>query len=108
MDIQKLHSRARLKDKLSNLLVGGAGSLVVATAVMIAAPAEASPRPPAAQVVQSAESVRAKFLTEASRGEQQNDQAVQLAWWGWGNGGWWHPRWHNWPNWPNWPNWGNW
>ena len=109
MDAKKPRSRTDVKTRLANLLKTGAGSLVLATAVMTAPAADASlPTTPPSSVIQRAETVRSQLTADMPEASQDNTSPLQLAWWGnWGYGGW-HPWWHNWPNWHNWHNWPNW
>jgi hypothetical protein len=108
VDTKKPSSRADRKSKLSNLLKTGASSLVIATAVVAAPPADASLPSSSQSVVQRAEEVRSQLNADMLNAEQSQTTQPQLAWWGnWHNWGW-HPWWHNWPNWHNWHNWGNW
>ena len=101
---------SRVKRRWLDLLKAGAGSLVVAAAVMSAPPADAAApdanAPLAVRVREARES-----LSPGPPTVDAADSLDEIAWWGnhWGNGGWgWHPWWHNWPNWHNWHNWGNW
>ena len=108
MNSKKPDSRSRIKDKLASLLTAGAGSVVLATAVMTA-PAEAAQPPSSQPVLQRADEVRARLGTADPDQQPADKSPAQLAWWrNWGNGGWApHPSWHNWPNWRNWHNWRN-
>jgi hypothetical protein len=99
-------SRAGHKARLLALLQAGAGSVVVASAVL-AAPSAAVASIPRDALMSRAEEARNQ-LVQSLPPEQSGDKRVQLAWWGnrWGNGGW--RPWNNWPNgWHNWNNWGN-
>ena len=99
-------SRGRLRQRLLSALKLGAGSLVIATAVTIAAPAKASIARPERSVAERADDVRSRVKTILPATTPDPDPR-QLAWWGnWQN--WGGPGWRNWPNWPNWRNWGNW
>jgi hypothetical protein len=103
----KRDSRARLKQRLLAALKAGAGSLVMATAVTSAAPADAALRSGDRPVIERAEAARARLQATRPTPEQDPNAAKILAWWGnWHN--WGGPGWHNWPNWHNWHNWGNW
>jgi hypothetical protein len=106
-----VRAHSRLKRSWLRALKAGAGSLVVAAAVVTASPAGA--RVPeklsVADKVQEARDALRKGLSVPDG--QEPGSLYELAWWGkgWGNGGWgWHPGWHNWPNWHNWHNWPNW
>src|SRR5262245_48768191 len=98
--------RAGHKARLLALLQAGAGSVVVASAVL-AVPSAAVASIPRDVLLSRAEQAR-NHLARSLPPEPSGDERVQLAWWGnrWGNGGW--RPWNNWPNgWHNWPNWGN-
>jgi len=101
-------ARARHKARLLALLKAGAGSVVVASAVL-AVPSAAVASIPRDLLLSRAEEARNQ-LVRSLPPEPSGDKPVRLAWWGnrWGNGGWgWRP-WNNWPNgWHNWNNWGN-
>ena len=100
-------SRARLKQRLLAALKLGAGSLVMATAVSSAAPADAAIRPGPRSVIERADEARTRLQAAVPTADQERSGATILAWWGnWHN--WGGPGWHNWPNWHNWHNWGNW
>ena len=102
---------SRLKKTWLRILQAGAGSLVVAAAVVSAAPAQAAKSDSNATVVERVLQARQSLQQGLPALDAQADSLDELAWWGnrWGNGGWgWHPWWHNWPNWHNWHNWGNW
>ena len=87
------------------MLQAGAGTLVIASAVVTASPAPAATPPSAPTIEQRVEQARAA-LGQASRHEQAVPD--RLAWWG-------NrvgivrpvPVWPNWPNWNNWHNWAN-
>ena len=101
---------SRVKRRWLALLRAGAGSLVVAAAVVSAPPADASAPDPARSVVERVREARSALSQALPAAEPASEALDELAWWGnrWGNGGWgWHPWWHNWPNWHNWHNWGN-
>jgi hypothetical protein len=101
-------ARARLKQRWLKALQLGAGSLVMATAVSSARPADAAVRRADRSVLERADEVRARLHGGAPSPTLDPYSATVLAWWGnWHN---WHggPGWHNWPNWHNWHNWGNW
>jgi hypothetical protein len=94
------------KARLLALLQAGAGSVVVASAIL-AVPSAAVASIPRDALPSRAEEAR-NHLVRLLSPEQTGDGPVQLAWWGnrWGNGGW--RPWNNWPNgWHNWNNWGN-
>jgi hypothetical protein len=101
---------SRLKQSWLRILQAGAGSLVVATAVVAAPPALAAHLLPAASVEDKLQQARDSLRKGVSAPNGEQPAVERLAWWGnrWGNGGWGHPAWHNWPNWHNWHNWHNW
>lgn len=100
--------RSRLKNVWLRMLQAGAGSVVVATAVLAAPPAEAARPDASATVMERAEEARVALQDAAPALDASAEEAARLAWWGnWHNWGW-HPGWHNWPNWHNWHNWHNW
>lgn len=105
-------TRTGLKRHLLGLLRAGTGSLVIASAVLPALPAEsATTTPPATDptLTERAADARSRLLADLDGQARPKAPATQLAWWGnWHNWGPWHPWWHNWPNWRNWHNWGNW
>src|SRR5262245_5384201 len=99
-------TRAGHKARLLALLQAGAGSVVVASAVL-AVPSAAVASIPRDALLNRAEEARNRLVRSLPQ-EPSADKGVQLAWWGnrWGNGGW--RPWNNWPNgWHNWNNWGN-
>jgi hypothetical protein len=99
-------SRTRLKQRLLAALKAGAGSLVMASAVSAARPADAAIQPTDRSVIERADAARERVDAARDGREDPNAKSL-LAWWGnWHN--WGGPGWHNWPNWRNWHNWGNW
>lgn len=110
-------------NRLRGLLAAGAGSLVVASAVVVTAPATASTVAPARSVIERVEAVRAQLALDGLMRAPGDAPAQQLAWHAWNN--WenyqyqdqvWNnvPSWHNvgyrapeWTNWHNWHDWGN-
>jgi hypothetical protein len=89
------------------MLQAGAGTLVIASAVVSASPAPAVTAPSAPTIEQRMEQARAALGSgQASRRDQPAPD--RLAWWG-------NravivrpvPVWPNWPNWHNWHNWAN-
>ena len=119
----------KIGDRLRELLAAGAGTLVLATTVVVTTPADASP-PPARSVVERLETLRAELAAERLLGEAGPGDLPRLAWhtwhdWRdykdhdqvWNNVGSWHnvgyrdDRWQNWQNWHDWKNnvgdWGN-
>jgi hypothetical protein len=102
----KRDSRTRLKQRLLAALKAGAGSLVMASAVTAARPADAAIKPPERSVIERADAARS-HVDAVRDGRGDPTAPTLLAWWGnWHN--WGHPGWHNWPNWRNWHNLGNW
>ena len=109
MDTHDRPSRSRFKVRLLALLQGGAGSLVLATTVLVAPP-EGAATPSPESVLERAGEARARLVKSLEASAQPGGKPLELAWWGkaWGNGGG-HPAWDNWPNgWQNWNDWGNW
>jgi hypothetical protein len=109
VDSKKRGSSRRLRRATSRALRAGAGSLVLASAVLLAPPADAAKAPDTADpsLETRAREARARLALEAPAADSTGDP-VQLTWWGnWHNWGY-HPGWHNWPNWRNWHNWHNW
>jgi len=105
--VEQRDAHARLKQRLLKTLQLGAGSLVMATAVIAAKPAGAAIAPAQRSVIARADDVRARLQRATPSAAVDPHRATLLAWWGnWHN---WHggPYWHNWPNWHNWHNWGN-
>ena len=91
---------------LSKNLRAGAGSLVLASAVMAAPPAEAAKAPDTA-LEPRVLAARSQLSATVPPAAGAKSDPTQIAWWGnWHNWGY-HPWWHNWPNWRNWHNWGN-
>ena len=107
-DISK-RPHSRLKQTWLRVLQAGAGSLVVAAAVVSAPPAQAARLDSTASVSDKVQQARESLRRGLLLPEEDHPSLDQLAFWGnrWGNG-WGHPAWHNWPNWHNWHNWHNW
>jgi hypothetical protein len=117
-----------IKDRLRGLLAAGAGTLVVASTVVVLSPAAASP-PVAGSVIDRIEAVRTQLVIERLMREPDgvNPRLTWHTWhdWRdykdhdqeWNNVGSWHNvghrdnRWENWQNWHDWSNnagdWGN-
>jgi hypothetical protein len=110
VDAKKHRLSRTLRRTKSRALRAGTGSLVLATAVLIAPPADAAKAPEAtgdAALDARARAARSQ-LSEAPAPAHVPGDPIQLTWWGnWHNWGY-HPWWHNWPNWRNWHNWRNW
>ena len=103
MDDEK-SARSRLKSRLLTLLQAGAGSLVLATTVLVAPPPVTAATPSSDSLFKRAEDARAELVKFLSDAELTGERPVQLAFWG--NIA--RPRWPNWPNgWNNWSRWGN-
>ena len=100
----KRHSR--LKQGWLRALRAGAGSLVVAAAVIGASTASASTPPPQASIAERVQHAR-EALLPGGAGTDQKANVDRLAWWGNRFGVVVRPAWPNWPNWHNWHNWGN-
>lgn len=96
----------RLKRTWLRALRAGAGTLVVASAVLVAPPAGASTPPSTADLDTRVHQARAALAPDADRGQRALEE---LAWWGnrIGLGVAVRPAWPNWPNWNNWHNWPN-
>jgi hypothetical protein len=100
-------SHSRLKETWLRALQAGAGSLVVAAAVVAAPPAQAARLDTTTSVTDKVKEARESLRKSLLLPEGDQPSLDQLAWWGnrWGNG-WGHrPNWHNWHNWHNWGNW---
>jgi hypothetical protein len=90
------------------MLQAGAGTLVIASAVVSAPPAAAATPPEPSTIEQRVQ--QARVALRSGHPPLERDKAVpeQLAWWG-------NrigvvrpvPVWPNWPNWNNWHNWAN-
>ena len=104
-DASSRHSH--LKQTWLRILRAGAGSLVVATAVVSASPAQAATPPAQATIEERVEQARAALLPGVTGTEQEKAALDRLAFWGNRFGVVVRPAWPNWPNWHNWPNWGN-
>jgi hypothetical protein len=99
--------RNNLKDRLRTIVSTSASTVVLATTILSAIPADANvaDNSPTENLQQRVEKVRPQ-VQDANANLQQGDSTIQLAWWrNWRNGGW---RGWGWPNWHNWRNWGNW
>ena len=118
-----------IRNRLRELLAVGAGTLVVASIVVVT-PAAASPPALADSVIDRVETLRARLAAERLLGDADPAHLPRLAWhtwhdWRdykdhdqvWNNVGSWHnvgyrdDRWGNWQNWHDWKNnvgdWGN-
>jgi hypothetical protein len=121
------HSPERLKDRLRGLLKAGAGSLVVASAVVMTAPSAAAIRPPSGTIVERVEALRARLAIDRLMPPPGDRRQPRLAWHAWhdwqdyadhdqvwNNVSSWHnlgyqdPRWGNWGNWHDWHDWNDW
>jgi len=104
-------ARAVLKARLLALLQVGAGSLVVASAVLAAPQPTSIASALGDSPLKRAEAVRVQLVQSLPEAERGTEEPLEVAWWGnrWPNFGW--RPWANWPNgwrnWNNWPNWGN-
>lgn len=98
---------SRLKQRWLRVVRAGAGSLVVAAAVIAAPAAHASTPPPQGSIPERVQHAREALLPGGSDPARQNPADDRLAFWGNRFGVVVRPAWPNWPNWHNWPNWGN-
>jgi len=116
-------SSEQIKDRLRGLLTVGAGTLVVASIVVVTSPTAASTPPLARSVIERVEAVRAQLFTDRLMREPGEANLPRLTWHTWHN--WqdyqYHDQvwnnvasWHNlgyrdpqWQNWQNWHDWGN-
>jgi len=99
--------RNKLKERLRAIVGTSAGTIVLATTILSAIPADANVADsnPSETLRQRVEKVRPQ-AEDANANLQQGDSKIQLEWWrNWRNGGW---RGWGWPNWHNWRNWRNW
>jgi hypothetical protein len=99
--------RSKLKERLRTIVTAGASTVVLATTILSAIPADANvDNSPADTLQQRVEKVRPTAQDANANLQQSGDSKIQLAWWrNWRNGGW---RGWGWPNWHNWHNWRNW
>jgi len=101
--------RDKLKERLRAIVGTSASTIVLATTILSAIPADANVADanPAGTLQQRVEKVRPQ-AQDANANLQLGDSKIQLAWWrNWRNGGWRGWGWPNWHNWRNWHNWGN-
>ena len=97
-------ARYQLKSRLLTLLQAGAGSLVLATTVLMAPSTATAATTASDSLLKRAEDARAQLVKSLPGLELAGENPVQQAFWG--NIG--RPRWPNWPNgWNNWSRWGN-
>ena len=99
--------RNKLKERIRTIVTTGASTVVLATTILSAIPADANvaDNNPADTLQHRVEKIRPQ-AQDANANLQQGDSKIQLAWWrNWRNGGW---RGWGWPNWHNWRNWRNW
>jgi hypothetical protein len=100
--------RKPLKERLRTIVGTGASTIVLATTILSALPADANiaDTSPADTLQNRVEKIQPQAQDANANLNRQGDSNVQLAWWrNWRNGGW---RGWGWPNWHNWRNWGNW
>ena len=98
-------SHSHLKQTWRRILRAGAGSLVVAAAVV--GTAQAATPPVHASIEQRVQQARDALRPGLAGTAQERDALDRLAFWGNRFGVVVRPAWPNWPNWHNWPNWGN-
>ena len=110
MGVRSDRRHSQLKRTWLRILQAGAGSLVIAAAVVSAPPAEAATPPAQPGVEQRVQAAREALLPGPPAGDRGKAAHDQLAWWG-NRVGFVGVRpvvaWPNWPNWHNWHNWGN-
>jgi len=107
VESDKAAKHQKLKERLSAIIGTGASTIVLATTILSALPADAKvDTNPAGTLQQRIEKVRPQAQDANANMQQQDGSKIQLAWWrNWRNGGW---RGWGWPNWHNWRNWRNW
>jgi hypothetical protein len=104
MDSDRPH--ARVKQKWLRILQKGAGSFVLAAAMVSAPSAQAVTSDAQGSVSQRVEHARERMQQGPPALDSAGPQTDELAWIRWGNLP--MPIWNNWPNWHNWHNWPNW
>jgi hypothetical protein len=99
--------RNKFKERLRTLVTAGASTIVLATTILSAIPADViADSNPADTLQNRIEKVGPQAKDANANLQQQSESKIQLAWWrNWRNGGW---RGWGWPNWHNWRNWRNW
>ncbi|HME71521.1 MAG TPA: hypothetical protein VKM54_16870 [Myxococcota bacterium] len=95
-----------LKQRWLRILQTGAGSLVVAAAIVSAPPAKAAQVDARASVAERVEQAKEWMRQDPPALDVVSQTPEEFGWIRWGNLL--HPMWNNWPNWHNWHNWPNW
>ena len=104
MDSVPLTTRSELLGRLQGALKAGVGGLVIASATIASAPAQAATdgRTDGASITERAEEIRQQIVA-ANPAASPDEPAALMEWGNWHN---WHNGWHNgWHNWHNWHNW---
>ncbi len=118
----RANQHQRVKSALRTLLAAGAGTLVVASTIVVTATAEAAPSP--GSLAERVEQARARLTAQMPRSSADGTKLAWHAWhnwqdsqyhdqvWSnvpsWHNTGYADPRWQNWQNWHNWHDWNDW
>lgn len=100
--------RSHLKQTWLRIVQAGAGSLVVAAAMIGAPSAQAAVPAAKASIEERVQHAREALLPVVGQGDRKKDAPDRLAFWGNRFGVVARPMWPNWPNWNNWHNWPNW
>jgi hypothetical protein len=100
------HSHSRVKKSWLRILQKSAGSVVVAAAMVSAAPVKALTPDTGTSLSQRVAQAREWLKQSPTALDAAPAQTDEQAWIRWGNLL--HPLWNNWPNWHNWHNWPNW
>jgi hypothetical protein len=104
MDSASLTNRNELLSRLRGALKAGVGGLVIASATVVATPAQAATASDkeTASISERADEIRQQILA-ANPAASLDEPATLMEWGNWHN---WHNGWHNgWHNWHNWHNW---
>ena len=102
---------SRVKTTWRRILQKGAGSVVIAAAIVSAPSVKAAVLDSGASLSQRVAQAREWMRQSSTAIDSAAPQSDEQAWIRWGNllhplwNNW--PNWHNWHNWPNWPNWPN-
>ena len=105
MSIGSDRPHSRVKKRWLRILQKGAGSFVIAAAMVSGPSAKAATPDATATVSQRVEHAR-EWMQQRPPADSAAPQPDEFAWIRWGNL--YHPGWNNWPNWHNWHNWPNW
>jgi hypothetical protein len=104
-------AHSRVKKTWRRILQKGAGSVVIAAAIVSAPSVKAALLDSGASLSQRVAQAREWMKQSPAAVDSAPAQSDEQAWIRWGNllhplwNNW--PNWHNWHNWPNWPNWPN-